>query len=511
MNTFTRLESFSNPNSNPKLKPTKDTKTAGLAIIAEDTGRVLMLQRQNSPKKSGGKWEFPGGHVENGEAHHEAAIREWEEETGIKFPEHGTWNDLHWLSPDNKYMGLIYRIPHESDIEINPPKSRRVQNPDDLGHENMETVAWWDPKDLIENPALREEAHSTPWHILAGAEGNPYHDSEGRFTTSEDDKAGMITLYHRTTPEAADAIKKSGHMISKENTQEIYASTHEHGNAEGYGQGVVKIRVPVKDTEMDDEFPNGEQHYRIPANKIGPKNILASAANSFSLLEFYNENHDEKGRFAPSESSGGTAKAESETKTKPEDIRNFGFGDWPKSRATAVLTTVANLKDKYPGVEDNAILSVNASNRIGNIASELGALAAVDSHAPTHIDIAPEMKSQAWLKENSVDYTVSKASLEDTITHEFGHIVELALPPNLRTELAAPFLKAIESSFDLEDGKGDGKEFLNLTHTVSEYAGDNVSEGIAEAFLQHEKGIHNEYSDHVGAVLAKWKEARGTK
>lgn len=163
--------------------PTKKTKTAGVAVLAEDTGRVLMLQRSLTGKKDGGKWEFPGGHVEKGEAHHEAAVREWEEETGIQFPTTGQWSNNHWISPDKKYMGLIYRLPNESDIQINPHHTERILNPD-ADETGPETVAWWHPKDLDKNPALREEAHSTPWHLIADG-GNPYHDEKGRFTTGE--------------------------------------------------------------------------------------------------------------------------------------------------------------------------------------------------------------------------------------------------------------------------------------------------------------------------------------
>lgn len=194
LNTFQKLQEFA------KLHPTKATKTAGLAVLAEDTGRVLMLQRQHSNKNDGaaGKWEFPGGHVEQDEAHHEAAIREWEEETGIQFPPNGEWNDLHWLSPDKKYMGFIYRIPHEADIEINPDNADRTQNPDDPKQKNIETVAWFSPEDLKDNPAIRDECHATPWHILAPTKKKPTnsftllhsfynenHDEKGRFAPDE--------------------------------------------------------------------------------------------------------------------------------------------------------------------------------------------------------------------------------------------------------------------------------------------------------------------------------------
>ncbi len=51
---------------------------AGCLILAENTGRVLLLDRAD-----GKGWSHPGGFVEFGEAPAEAAIRELDEETGF--------------------------------------------------------------------------------------------------------------------------------------------------------------------------------------------------------------------------------------------------------------------------------------------------------------------------------------------------------------------------------------------------------------------------------------------
>jgi 8-oxo-dGTP pyrophosphatase MutT (NUDIX family) len=51
---------------------------AGCLILAENTGRVLLLDRAD-----GRGWSHPGGFVEPGEAPEEAAIRELDEETGF--------------------------------------------------------------------------------------------------------------------------------------------------------------------------------------------------------------------------------------------------------------------------------------------------------------------------------------------------------------------------------------------------------------------------------------------
>ncbi len=52
----------------------------GAAIIAG--GRVLACERAEPPEMAG-KWEFPGGKVEDGEAEADALVRECDEELGV--------------------------------------------------------------------------------------------------------------------------------------------------------------------------------------------------------------------------------------------------------------------------------------------------------------------------------------------------------------------------------------------------------------------------------------------
>jgi 8-oxo-dGTP diphosphatase len=52
----------------------------GAAII--ENGRVLACERADPPDVAG-RWEFPGGKVEEGETEPEALIRECEEELGV--------------------------------------------------------------------------------------------------------------------------------------------------------------------------------------------------------------------------------------------------------------------------------------------------------------------------------------------------------------------------------------------------------------------------------------------
>jgi hypothetical protein len=89
---------------------------AGLAVVADDTGRVLLLQRQlDEEDHNSGKWELPGGKIDAGEAPLEAACREWTEEVGCSLPEgrldyNRGENGRSWISGNGKYQGFVYHV-----------------------------------------------------------------------------------------------------------------------------------------------------------------------------------------------------------------------------------------------------------------------------------------------------------------------------------------------------------------------------------------------------------------
>jgi 8-oxo-dGTP diphosphatase len=54
------------------------------AVIRDDAGCVLLLQRAANSKSDPGMWEFPGGKPDAGETFDAALIREVREETGLE-------------------------------------------------------------------------------------------------------------------------------------------------------------------------------------------------------------------------------------------------------------------------------------------------------------------------------------------------------------------------------------------------------------------------------------------
>lgn len=147
-------------------KKDKGPKVSGVALVAADTGRVLMLQRSMEDKKdpARGTWEFPGGHHEEGDQTSlHAGIREWEEEVGQPFPE-GGYVAHTWRSPNGIYQGHVVVIPEEAGVVLH--QGRIKENPDDPDSKYCEQVAWWGVEHAKKNPALREECKATPWKEL---------------------------------------------------------------------------------------------------------------------------------------------------------------------------------------------------------------------------------------------------------------------------------------------------------------------------------------------------------
>ncbi|WP_284984290.1 phage portal protein [Arthrobacter sp. efr-133-TYG-118] len=144
----------------PAVAKSAGVSVAGAAVKARDTGRVLMIQRYLDPEDTAaGRWEFPGGHLDPDEDAQTAAIREWEEETGLDFPADATLAGQ-WTSPDGNYAGHVFKIDTEASIPINTGNG-----------EDNETLAWFDPAHLDGFPALREElAADLPREELAKAQ-----------------------------------------------------------------------------------------------------------------------------------------------------------------------------------------------------------------------------------------------------------------------------------------------------------------------------------------------------
>lgn len=77
-----------------------------------------------------------------------------------------------------------------------------------------------------------------------------------------------MAVYHHTSADAADAILSTtpARFLSRERG-DVYVSSRPSGHAAGYGPAIIALAIPARVLAplLDDEFPSGERHYRLPA------------------------------------------------------------------------------------------------------------------------------------------------------------------------------------------------------------------------------------------------------
>jgi ADP-ribose pyrophosphatase YjhB (NUDIX family) len=102
-------------------------------VIIERGGRLLLLRRSIEPRR--GTWTFPGGYMEIDETAEEAAVREAEEEVGLKVA----------LGP---LMGVYSRpVPHGPGILVVVFQGQRATGRLKVGHEALE-ARWFELDDI---------------------------------------------------------------------------------------------------------------------------------------------------------------------------------------------------------------------------------------------------------------------------------------------------------------------------------------------------------------------------
>ena len=103
---------------------------------------------------------------------------------------------------------------------------------------------------------------------------------------------GRITVYHRTSEENADMIRKTGIMRAKEDA--LFFSSKSEGYASDYGDTVITFKIPSTQLRVNDIF-EGEVHFDMPLKRsangwsANVKNFLVDEGSPFALSERFNE------------------------------------------------------------------------------------------------------------------------------------------------------------------------------------------------------------------------------
>lgn len=82
------------------------------------------------------------------------------------------------------------------------------------------------------------------------------------------DRFGMVCVYHHTSREGSQSILRTGTLVPREDG--VFFSSRPHGHASGYGPCAVEVLVDARLLLPDDEFGDGEVHFRVPARLGSP-------------------------------------------------------------------------------------------------------------------------------------------------------------------------------------------------------------------------------------------------
>ncbi|HUN38488.1 MAG TPA: NUDIX domain-containing protein [Trebonia sp.] len=243
-------------------------EAGGLAVRAKDTGRVLMIQRaHDEDDPAGGKWEFPGGRLEDGESVEDAARREWAEETGLPVPKGNavaTWDT-------GPYRGHVVVVRSESDVPI--LDRAKGANPDDPGNDNPEAVAWWDPAELKDNPAVRDELRDHPKRVRRALEatGDPIEKSAA--SIGEQVYQQLLRNYPPDSIEwVKDATWSGPHLVPwaevDHDDMDKWAASHQRGKVDEFKRKIragEHVNPAVLVVDPDGDYIDVDGHHRALA------------------------------------------------------------------------------------------------------------------------------------------------------------------------------------------------------------------------------------------------------
>lgn len=102
----------------------KKLQHASCTVIMDPTGKFLGVSRKHNP----GDFGFPGGHIEKGETPEQAAVRELEEETGLRC---SNLEKLITLN-DGKTKVYVFTCTAEGEIDTDESGVVRWVEPNDL-------------------------------------------------------------------------------------------------------------------------------------------------------------------------------------------------------------------------------------------------------------------------------------------------------------------------------------------------------------------------------------------
>ncbi len=98
----------------------------------------FLVARRSYQKSLGGKWEFPGGKIEEGETHENALIREFNEELSVQIKVHDLIRKISFLNDDYRIEITFYQVQIlEGDIILNEHIEFQYLDKENLSRMNL--------------------------------------------------------------------------------------------------------------------------------------------------------------------------------------------------------------------------------------------------------------------------------------------------------------------------------------------------------------------------------------
>lgn len=153
-------------------------KTVVAAAILSADGKQVLAARRTSPPEASGRWELPGGKVEEGETPEAALVREIGEELGCLI------EVLDWMQGESPIGGTTGArlIAATARVVAGEPRPREHDQVLWLAAEDLDSVDWLEPDRPFLDP-LR--------HVLGVPEGATLR---GIFFEEEDARSAAATL-----------------------------------------------------------------------------------------------------------------------------------------------------------------------------------------------------------------------------------------------------------------------------------------------------------------------------
>lgn len=235
---------------------TKDIPHYSDNVVITPDGRVLLVQRAPLDTNGANLWTLPGGHVEPGESHEDAARRELREESGLEV------KDLYTLGTyDNGQVHIEYFV-----TMINPESQTPIVNADETRYAEFVPL-----KDLHKYPTMYDTMWDNVYSLLGysssiigmkkslavgfvkgAVEEKVDRLIEGKFSKAED-KTAAQKKFHYVMHEFKQGRLKDSHGKTVTNRKQAIAIALSES---GLSDKAVENEFEKASKEKKDDFKN---------------------------------------------------------------------------------------------------------------------------------------------------------------------------------------------------------------------------------------------------------------